>query len=146
LYRVAEKIKRGSDQSWSETFKAYGINYKNYNKARNIRRMIVDACCKFIHPKRMNLSPDKIRDNTLRVIRNGFKNSIYTNNYGQYHGPSGFRSLDRESVIPYGTKYVMGLPFDINGKNKSGRAFSLTLLTSATAVSEEFVLAIQGGI
>lgn len=145
LYQFALNYLKTNDnqrlkKSWFELFKAKGIHSKNFFKARSQREMIVDACVGLLSPKKVTFKNDEERrTKVIEVIRNGFKDSIYRGSYGFYSGPAGNRTLDRESILGTNPEYVVGIPFDIKGKNARGREFHLMLLTGATLVDEEFV-------
>ncbi len=143
LYNFGLKVKAEAGQTKSAALREQGISSKNFHKAKNTREMIVDACMKFMTPNRIPWkSEEQKRQEILNVIRHGFRDSIYERTFGQFYGPSGYRKLDQKSVISYEARWVVGMPFDLSGKNSRGE-FNLRLLIAATEVDEQFVQSVR---
>jgi ATP-dependent helicase HrpA len=136
LYRAADRM-RGQE------FRANGIFRKDYDRARETRRKLLKACRDLRSGHRTYTSEAETREAALRACCAGMVDHLYKGEYGRYqNGEATARELARESVITGSPRWLVGLPFDISGKSRRGRSFTLNLVGMATAVDPAWLIEI----
>ncbi|MFH1789547.1 MAG: helicase-related protein [bacterium] len=143
VYEVARTIKGGGGTSKANALRDAGIFAKDFFRAGEIRRKLLDATGKRLRAESKSFgSKDEEREAILRACVAGMVDHLYRNEgYGSYrNGGNGTRELARESVVTGQPQWLVGIPFDISGKNRRGRTFVLNLVGMATAVDPTWLV------
>ncbi|MEK9183438.1 MAG: helicase-related protein [Patescibacteria group bacterium] len=142
VYNAGRDIKGGGGESKAETLRKQGIFAKDFFRAGEIRRKLLDATGGRLRSESKRFaSKDEEREAILRACVAGMVDHLYSGEYGRYrNGGNGTRELARESVVTGSPQWLVGLPFDISGKGKRGRPFTLHLVGMATAVDPTWLV------
>lgn len=142
VYNAGMAMKGGRGKSKANALRDAGIFAKDFFRAGEIRRKLLDATGKRLRATSGKFaSKDEEREATLRACVAGMVDHLYKRAYGRYrNGGAGDRELARESVVAGQPEWLVGLPFDISGKDRRGRTFVLNLVGMATAVDPAWLL------
>src|SRR5690606_14172186 len=109
---------------------AMGIFAKSLNSAREIRTKLAEAVRR---QSQRGSSGD--RQDILKACVAGMVDHLYQSSYGSYrNGGSTDRALAKESVVTGSPKWVVGLPKDIQFKDRRGYLRTLNLVAMVSAV------------
>jgi ATP-dependent helicase HrpA len=144
VYGAGKGMKNGSGKSKAEALRETGIFAKNFFRAGEIRRKLLDAVGRRVRSESKRFaSKDEEREAVLRACVAGMVDHLYHNEYGSSYRNGGncTRELARESVVHANdSEWIVGLPFDISGKGRRGYPFTLHLVGMATAVEPAWLV------
>lgn len=114
-----------------------GIFAKSYYRAKDIRSKLVSA----LRAHRVRFGSSGNRMDILKACVAGMVDHLYrSTGGGDYrNGGNGDRRLDRSSVVTGNPDWIVGLPKDIEFKNRKGRLCRMALVTMATAVDPRWL-------
>lgn len=109
-----------------------GIFAKSYFRAKETRRKLVSA----LRTHRIRFGSNGNRTDILKACVAGMVDHLYRNDgYGDYrNGGNGDRQKARESVVSGSPDWIVGLPKDIQFKNRRGYLCTLNLVSMVTQV------------
>ncbi|MBU2416168.1 DEAD/DEAH box helicase [Patescibacteria group bacterium] len=114
----------------------YGIFKKSYFRVKELRRKLFDS----IRGRIDYYSVDD-REAVKRACVAGMVDHLYQNKYGEYqNGSGGTRQKARESVVTGSPDWVVGLPKDIQFKNRRGCLCTLNLVSMVTKVDPTWLV------
>lgn len=119
-----------------------GINPKAYFKALEIRKKLVEALLNSAQHNRrwVNLMSSDDRHRVIMACVSGMVDHLYSVDCRNFchNGDETFRRLNMNSVVA-AAKYLVGLPLDIEIKNRWGETSTINLVTMATRVTPEMM-------
>lgn len=130
-------MKGRNGQSKAEALREAGIFFKDFFRADELRRKLLDATRSEVRSDSTKFaSKEEERQAVLKACIAGLVDHLYRIHYGvrYINGSSVERELARESVVRGGPEWLVGLPKDIEVKARRGGTFMLRLVTMATAV------------
>ncbi len=108
-----------------------GIFAKSYFRAKDIRSKLVSA----LRAHRVRFGSSGNRMDILKSCVAGMVDHLFRNEYGDYrNGGNGTRQKARESVVTGSPDWIVGLPKDIQFKNRRGYLCTLNLVAMCTKV------------
>lgn len=124
-------IKTPSKTPKIERLKELGIFAKDFFRACELRVKILQTCSSA--PQN---APKDVRAAVLQACVAGLIEHLHIRKSGYYVGGGNPtpRILAKESVVRTSPEMVVGVPFDISGKDKRGRPFQLRLVGMVTAM------------
>lgn len=127
VFRAAAKMR-------APARKDAGISERAYHAARATRRALADA---LVRARIHDTAPRAARrEDILRAICAGMMSHVYIGEGARYRAHGGYgteRELDRDSVV-YGTRLVVGLPWDLDVPSRRGGTVTRRLLRMVTAI------------
>jgi ATP-dependent helicase HrpA len=131
LWQAARNMRNG------EMRRDNGIFGKSYFRAKEIRDKLVSA----LKAHRVQFGSTGNREDILKACVAGMVDHLYKNEYGDYrNGGSGTRQKARESVVAGSPSWIVGLPKDIQFKNRRGYLCTLNLVSMVTKVDPAWLV------
>ncbi len=136
VFNAGKALKGGSGKSKAEALREAGIFTKDFFRADELRRKLLDATAREVRSESKRFaSKDEERQAILKACVAGLVDHLYRSQYGGYvNGTPVSRDLARESVVRGSPEWLVGLPKDIEIKNKRGRMQTLHLVSMASSV------------
>ena len=136
VFNAAKMMKGRQGQSKVEALREAGIFTKDFFRADELRRKLLDATRSEVRSDSKKFaSKEEERQAILKACVAGLVDHLYRSQCGRYrNGSPTERELARESVVRGGPEWLVGLPKDIEVKARRGGTFMLRLVTMATAV------------
>ncbi|MFA7308782.1 MAG: DEAD/DEAH box helicase [Patescibacteria group bacterium] len=120
-----------------EGLREIGIFSKSLYRAREIRAKLVDA----LKVHRVKFGSIGNRMQILKSCVAGMVDHLFSNEYGDYrNGGNGTRQKARESVVSGSPDWIVGLPKDIQFKDRRGRLGTLNLVSMVTKVDPAWMV------
>jgi HrpA-like RNA helicase len=128
--RNAPTIRPKAGQSKWDAFRDYGILGKQLDEVKKLRAQLSDAL-----RGKVNFQARGTREDLLRIVCAGMVDHLFKNEGGGYlNGDATYREIGKESVVRSAPSWVVGLPFDLEGKTDRGRIFRLHLVRLVSKV------------
>jgi HrpA-like RNA helicase len=137
VYLAGQQMKGRSGQSKAESLREAGIFVKDFFRASELRRKLLDATrSEVCSDTKKFATKEEERQAILKACVAGLVDHLYRRQYGRYvNGSSSIeRELARESAVRGGPEWLVGLPKDIQIKDRRNRLMTLRLVSMATAV------------
>jgi len=136
VFEKGKEMKGRNGQSKAEALREAGIFVKDFFRADELRRKLLDATRSEVRSDSTKFaSKEEERQAILKACIAGMVDHLYRSQYGRYiNGSPVERELARESVVRGGPEWLVGLPKDIQIKDRRGRLMTLRLVSMATAV------------
>ncbi len=141
VFEKGKEMKGRNGQSKAEALREAGIFVKDFFRADELRRKLLDATRSEVRSDSKKFaSKEEERQAILKACVAGMVDHLYRSQYGRYiNGSPVERELARESVVRGGPEWLVGLPKDIQIKDRRGRLVTLRLVSMATAVDPQLL-------
>ena len=136
VFEKGKEMRGRNGQSKADALREAGIFVKDFFRADELRRKLLEATRSEVRssPKTFG-SKEEERQAVLKACVAGMVDHLYRSQFGRYkNGSPTERELARESVVRGQPEWLVGLPKDIQIKDRRGRLMTLHLVSMATAV------------